>query len=231
MPIELPVLTPQSLQVLKVPPAPADPPVSGDIAKACLLFHDASSRATHHDDGVLISDEDICNAATYATQLLATRVGQRDLQADLVAALGNIMPAMLQPIRDDLALLRDEMKQTKGEIQQTKGEIQRIKVDLKDVKREIRYTRRISALTRNSNARPTDTAIFEIVPFASLDDPTAAPHNLPPLQSPEEIRGLRRHPLRAYVRGYYPNLEVPHSDEECIRLVFCGIGAYSHVRE
>ncbi|KAI0072568.1 hypothetical protein K474DRAFT_363472 [Panus rudis PR-1116 ss-1] len=134
------------------------------------------------------------------------------------------MPAMLQPIRDDLALLR-------GEIQQTKGEIQRIKVDLKDVKREIRYTRRISALTRNSNTRPTDTAIFEIVLFANLDDPTAAPHNLPPLQSPEEIRGLRRHPLRAYVHGYYPNLEVPHSDEECIKLVFHRIGAYSHVHE
>ncbi|KAL0945152.1 hypothetical protein HGRIS_004304 [Hohenbuehelia grisea] len=195
MPIELPVLTPRSLQVLKVPPAPADPPASRDIAKACLLFQDASNRATHHHDGVLISDEDICNAATYATQLLATRVGQRDLQADIVAAIENAMPAMLQPIRDSLALLE-------ANSQQTQGDIQRIKADLTAVKRDIRHNRRISAL-----------------------------HNLPPLQSPVHIRELRHHLLRAYVRGYHPGLEAPHSDEECIRLVFCGIGAYSHVRE
>ncbi|KAL0960380.1 hypothetical protein HGRIS_005421 [Hohenbuehelia grisea] len=224
MPIELPVLTPQSLQVLKVPPAPADPPVSRDIAKACLLFQDASNRATHHHDGVLISDDDICNAATYATQLLATRVGQRDLQADIVAAIENAMPAMLQPIQDSLALLE-------ANSQQTQGDIQRIKADLTAVKRDIRHNRRISALTWNNNARPTNTASFEIVPFANLDDPTAAPHNLPPLQSPAHIRELRRHLLRAYVRGYHPGLEAPHSDEECIRLVFRGIGAYSHVRE
>lgn len=56
-------------------------------------------------------------------------------------------------------------------------------------------------------------------------------HNLPPLHSPQAIDELGPHHLRAYVRGYHPNLQAPGDRNECIKLVLTGIGAYGHVRE
>ncbi|KAF7424962.1 hypothetical protein PC9H_010273 [Pleurotus ostreatus] len=207
MPVALPELTQDRLQVLKVPD---DPPNPANVAKAYILLNQASSRAIHYLDGRLISDDDICKVATYATQLITTRTGRPDIRDEVVAALRDTMPTLLQPVRNDIT---------------------RVKTELAGARRDIRRNGRLIGLTWNGNSRPTDTATFEIVPFPNFEDPTTAPHNLPPLHSPQAIDELGPHHLRAYVRGYHPNLQAPGDRNECIKLVLTGIGAYGHVRE
>ncbi|KAJ8694391.1 hypothetical protein PTI98_009315 [Pleurotus ostreatus] len=225
MPVALPELTQDRLQVLKVPD---DPPNPANVAKAYILLNQASSRAIHYLDGRLISDVDICKVATYATQLITTRIGRPDIRDEVVAALRDTMPTLLQPVRNDIT---------------------RVKTELAGARRDIRRNGRLIGLTWNGNSRPTDTATFEIVPFPNFEDPTTAPvcptlrlilHGFliarypaqsPPLHSPQAIDELGPHHLRAYVRGYHPNLQAPGDRNECIKLVLTGIGAYGHVRE
>ncbi|KAF9449558.1 hypothetical protein P691DRAFT_812221 [Macrolepiota fuliginosa MF-IS2] len=63
---------------------------------------------------------------------------------------------------------------------------------------------RLTAILYNESCTNGDCAGFEVVLFPNGEDPTLAPHDLPPLTSKEAIRNLTEMQKRAYYQGYYP---------------------------
>ncbi|KAG9218188.1 hypothetical protein CCMSSC00406_0010218 [Pleurotus cornucopiae] len=191
-----------------LPPPPSDPPVNKDVAKACVLAHEAAKLYEHHAAGPFIANDDVCNSAVYAAKTLATRIAH----LDLVTALQEALAPVEARLRADFQALRADMQGVR-----------------EDLGKEARRSRRLAAIAWNSDS---SSGAFESVPFANFDDPVTAPHNLPTLHSLDAINGLEDEPLRAYVRGYYPGIEAANIERaQCIALVLTAIGAFKHTRE
>ncbi|KAM6497341.1 hypothetical protein JOM56_007814 [Amanita muscaria] len=251
MAVPLPQLT--YLPLAEMPQAPGEIPTAKDIASAAILEHNVreSYRGVYfvplelwlETDSELVerknnTDEDFANVIIYKTKLVAASAGGAGVAP---VWFGPAIANALQPITNDIRNMKGDIQTMKGDIQTVKGDIQTIKADIRNMKEDIRTmkgdvetlkedstkTRRLATRSFNATLGTSLDAVYEIVPFQNGQDPTAPPHNLPPLTSVEAILGLSDRQLDSYLRSYHPDLNnrrVIRDRNERINFIAAAIG-------
>ncbi|KAF8889200.1 hypothetical protein CPB84DRAFT_1455075 [Gymnopilus junonius] len=203
--IALPLLSNESAKTVKLPAPPSQPPTVTDITNS--LHYSQDLLVAHGRKKV--KDEEVFQAELYKNKLISSHEGGEP--AWFTAAMNRILDEQLAPIKADIRTLKDDVHGLKGELSSV---------------------RRIAAITYNMSAGTGDEAGFEIVPFPNGQDPTKAPHNLPPLKCAKDVKELSTNGDRRdqYYRGYYPPTapaRLPPISER-IDKIFVAIGAKNY---
>ncbi|KAF9458515.1 hypothetical protein BDZ94DRAFT_1313206 [Collybia nuda] len=188
-------------------PDPSDPPTPHDIVRAASYSRNAQISC---DQGIA-SRKDTAALIKYEHDLLhAASDVNPELENMLKRVLPNLITPLLQGIKDDISAMKDDISTIKDDLTAVKGDLSRV-----------RY---ISALAHNATRSSWNYEKLEVVMFQNGVDPTCAPHNLPPLSSPEAIQNLSPTHRDAYFQGYYPEDRRRHSVSNKLQKIFMAVG-------
>ncbi|KIL69053.1 hypothetical protein M378DRAFT_157288 [Amanita muscaria Koide BX008] len=180
--------------------------------------------ANHTKERKNNTDEDFANVIIYKTKLVAASAGGAGVAP---VWFGPAIANALQPITNDIRSMKGDIQTIKADIRNMKEDIRTMKGDVEALKEDSTKTRRLATRSFNATLGTSLDAVYEIVPFQNGQDPTAPPHNLPPLTSVEAILGLSDRQLDSYLWSYHPDLNnrrVIRDRNERINFIAAAIG-------
>jgi len=159
------------------------------------------------------TDEELVKVYKYQMALMSSDEGAEP------AWFAHAMTRALAPIREDVAKLNEKAVKLETDVNTLTDKVTVLDNRLKSVQSSNAQIRRMAAITWNRSRGSGREARLEVVPFESGDDPTTAPHNLPPLSTVKAVQNLAAAPRDLYFEGYYPESPLPPAADRIPRIL------------
>ncbi|KAF5353393.1 hypothetical protein D9756_008064 [Leucocoprinus leucothites] len=230
----LPVLSTTTANYVSLPPHPTnDPPEPIDIAKCHKFIRNLEKEFNN----MRAPEADLGEALVYEAKLTAAAIGGQapNVTQAIVQQVMNAINQNMRGFEERIGERIIESERRTGErigrlegrvggieerigerisrverrITVIEGKVNEIQGDIRSLKDSMFQTERTAAALYNKAQGDGPEVRLKVVRFPDGGDPTAPPHNLPPLISLETIRGLNDRDKQSYVANYYPDAPRP----------------------